>query len=218
MGMGQRLRRFEAAELAACGNRLEVVLGLRETPGERTGVGGQAAHTLWSRGLNRQKKHAANEHQLGIQQDKFCFCREMQIVALTGRCGVFAHDAPDGDGSLVNPNESDEFAFPTEELLQLTGPGVGNEFPIVGTENSGNKFGRTQIETGLFFEEGRIRPRRYFTGNGGTARGHEKQQEKKDGAEEQGCRNANHEPAAFATQARASCRRPPTYPRSSRSR
>jgi len=175
------------------------VLGLRETPGERARVDCQAADTLGSGGLNRQRKHAANEHQLGIQQDKLCFREEMQIVALARRLGVLAHDTPDGDGSLVNPNQRDEFAFASEELLQWTRPGVGNEFQIVGTENSGNKFGRTQIETGFFFEEGRIRPRRYFTGSGGTTRGHQKQQEKKDGAKQQGCGNANHEPTAFAT-------------------
>jgi len=186
-------------KLAACRDRFEVLLGLCETPGERARVDCQAADTLGSGGLNRQKKHAANEHQLGIQKYKFCFRREMQIVALTGGLGVFAHNAADGDGSLVNPNQRDEFAFPAEEFLQLTRPGVGNEFPIVRTEYSGNKFGRTQIETGLFFEEGRIRPRRYFTGNGGTARGHKKQQKKKYGAEQQCRGNADHEPTALAT-------------------
>ena len=186
-------------KLAACRDRFEVLLGLRETPGKRARVDCQATDTLGSSGLNRQKKHAADEHQLGIQQDKFCFRREMQIVALTRGLGVFAHDAADGDGSLVNPNQRDEFAFPAEEHLQLTRLRAGNEFPIVGTENSANKFGRTQIETGLFFKGGRIRPRRYFTGNGGTPRGHKKQKEKKYGAEQQGCGNANHEPTALAT-------------------
>ena len=66
------------------------MLGLRETPGERARVDCQAADPLGSGGLNRQKKHAANEHQLGIYQDKFCFRREMQIVALTRRLGVLA--------------------------------------------------------------------------------------------------------------------------------